>query len=314
MTTTGPTAGTAQPDVTVLISTRDRLALLREALASLWAQDYAGDVHVICVFDGPIPADADLPAPPRPTWSLRVEDNEEHPGLARARNKGLALVGTGLVALCDDDDRWLPGKLRAQVALLQQRPDAVCAGGGIRVLSGDRTVERPAPADVVNHSDLLRDRIMELHPSTLLMRTGALREVGGWDEHLPGGYAEDYDLLLRLARAGSIVLVEEIVAEIVWAGQSHYFSKWPMIAAALDHLLAKHPEFATSPRGRARIEGQIAFALSASGRHAEAKSRLRRVRRDNPWEPRAVLARLVGGSPARAEFVQRRLHAYGRGI
>lgn len=306
------------PPVTVIIATRDRLELLRGALASIWEQDYSGDIDVVCVFDGPVPPGHDLDTPTPPSGqarrTLRVEPSARSTGLSGARNHGLDLVDTDLVAVCDDDDRWHRDKLRHQVARAMRQPEAVCIGGGIRVLSGDKVVVRPAPVFTVGLSDLLRDRVMELHPSTWLLRTASVRAIGGWDEDIPGGYAEDYDLLLRLARIGPIVLVDRIVADILWAGQSHYFGRWQMIAEALEYLLAKFPEFSQEPRGRARISGQIAFALSASGRYADARVRIRDSRRDNRWEPRAILARIVAGRPHRAEVIQRRLHAHGRGI
>lgn len=309
--------GVLPPTVTVIIATRDRLDFLRGALASIWAQDYAGDIHVVCVFDGPVPPGHDLEATVpagQPRRTLQVAANARSTGLSGARNHGLDLVETDLVAVCDDDDRWHRDKLRHQVDQAIRQPEAVCIGGGIRVLSADKVIVRPAPVLTVELRDLLRDRIMELHPSTWLLRTASVRAIGGWDEHIPGGYAEDYDLLLRLAKVGPIVLVDRIVADILWAGQSHYFGRWQMISDALEYLLAKFPEFSEEPRGRARIAGQIAFALSASGRYADARVRIRDSRRDNRWEPRAALARVVAGKPRRAEVIQRKLHAHGRGI
>ena len=46
------------------------------------------------------------------------------PGLAGARNTGIVSLDTDLVAFCDDDDQWAPGKLRQQVHALRQRPAA----------------------------------------------------------------------------------------------------------------------------------------------------------------------------------------------
>lgn len=306
------------PPVTVLVATRDRLELLRRALSSIWAQDYPGEIHVVCVFDGAVPENHALTAPvagsaagPR---QLTVLANPGPIGLPGARNAGLDRARHDLVATCDDDDTWLPDKLSRQVALAVQHPEAVAIGGGIRVHTAGRTVDRPAPKPTVVMSDLLCDRIMELHPSTLLMRADRLRAIGGWDAHIPGGYAEDYDLLLRLTRRGPIRCVDGIVAEILWAGQSHYFSRWQMIADGLRYLLEAVPEFATQPRGRARIHGQIAVALSASGDRRGTRQHVRLSRADHRWEPRALLAQVIAGRPARAEAIQRRLHAHGRGI
>jgi GT2 family glycosyltransferase len=148
----------------------------------------------------------------------------------------------------------------------------------------------------------------------MLYRLEALEKVGSWDETLPGGYAEDYDLLLRLAKHGKLRLVDEVMADIHWDGGSFFFNRWQMIADSLTLLLRRYPEFASSPRGRARIEGQIAFAHAATGSRAEARAWMRRAWRDNRREPRALLAGLVLARLITANGVQRLLHSQGRGI
>src|SRR5690242_7339483 len=99
------------PSVGVVIPTRNRPAQVRQAIASVREQDYPGDVTIVVVYDGTEPdetlADGDR---------VFVLSNDRKPGLAGARNCGILAVQADFVAFCDDDDRWLPGKLLAQVA------------------------------------------------------------------------------------------------------------------------------------------------------------------------------------------------------
>lgn len=314
MTLIGEGTGGERPGVSVLIATRDRLPGLARALDSVWDQTYAGQVQVIVVFDGSIPIEADLEEPAAAHHTLEVLSNPLTPGVAGARNAGLAVARHELIATCDDDDLWLPDRLALQVAALQQDVEAVAIGGSVRIVRGNRHVVRRAPRHEVRLADLLDDRIMELHPSAMLYRLEALEKVGAWDETIPGGYAEDYDLLLRLARHGKLRLVDEVMADIHWDGGSYFFDHWAMIAQSLTLLLERYPEFATSPTGRARIEGQIAFAHAATGEYSQARAWLRRGWRDNHREPRLVLAALVLSRLVTARRVQRTLHARGRGI
>ena len=304
------------PPVTVMIPNRDRLPLLRRAVASVWDQDYAGDLHVLVVVDGEMPRSVCLPQPPASGRStLRVLRNPGAPGSAGVRNFGLTHVDTTWLALCDDDDRWLPHRLSSQFTALTAHPESVVIGGGVRIIRGDTYTIRRAPRSTISFADLLRDRIMELHPSTLLIRTHALESIGGWDEQIPGSQGEDYDLLLRLSRAsGPLRMVDEVVADISWDGQSFFFSRWRTTADALTYLLDKHPEFAASPQGRARILGQIAVARAASGQRTTALRTAAAAFRDRPREPRTYLALAVASGLANAEWIQRRLHARGRGI
>jgi glycosyltransferase involved in cell wall biosynthesis len=303
----------ALPRVDVVVCTLQRPELLARALRSVWAQDYAGQVDVLVVVDGPGDLPGDLPAPTEGR-SLRVERNGGRPGLAGGRNYGLSRSTATLLATIDDDDEWRPGRLSAQVGLLAADPTLVGVGGSTCIVQAGGRVTRTTPLARIGHDDLLADRIAPLHPSTFLLDTARVRAVGGWDEDLPGGYAEDYDFLLRLTRDGDIAMVEDVVADIHWAGQSYFFSRWAQIAEAMTHLLAKHPDLATSAAGHARVLGQIAFARAASGDRRGAWQVIRTGLRVSPREPRFVLAALVASRLVTADRVQQALHARGRGI
>lgn len=200
------------------------------------------------------------------------------------------------------------------MALLVADPALVGAGGSTRIVRADGTTPRPAPLARIRHADLLVDRIAPLHPSTFLLDVAAVRRVGGWDEHIPGGYAEDYDFLLRLTGLGDIAMVPEVVADIHWAGHSYFFSRWAQIADALTYLLDKHPDLLSSPAGHARLLGQIAFARAASGDRRGAWRTIGSGLRVSRREPRFVLAGMVASGVVSADRVQRTLHSRGRGV
>lgn len=300
--------------VGVVIPTRGRPELLQRAIRTVWSQDHDGRIDVTVVVDHPDEPLPDLEQPTSGLHRLEVIRNAGTPGLAGARNFGLGHVEAPLLALLDDDDEWHPTRLSRQVALLRSDTDAALAGGGICIVQPDSETERVHARKVVVHEDLLRDRIAVLHPSTYLLRTALVREVGGWDESIPGGYAEDYDLLLRLTRRGHVVMAPTVVARVHWAGHSYFFSRWAEIAAALEVLLAKHPDFAEQPRGQGRILGQIAFAQAASQQRRAAWATIRRTVRTSPQEPRLLLAALVALQVVSADRIQQTLHRRGRGL
>ncbi|WP_299052680.1 glycosyltransferase family A protein [uncultured Nocardioides sp.] len=304
-----------QPPVGVVIATRDRFGLLARALEAVWTQSYAGEVNVAVVIDGEVPDHLELPEPPEPDrQTLTVHLNQREPGQCGARNTGMEALTEDYLALCDDDDVWTPDRLALGVAELEAHPESVAVGGSIRIVRGDTVTLRRAPFAEVGLDELLADRIMELHSSAMLFRREPLEKVDGWDASLPGGYAEDYDQLLKLARLGTIRLVPEVVADIEWNGGSFFFSRWRMIADALTEMLRRYPEFERQRAGRARIEAQIAFAHAALGERAEARRWLRAARADNRREPRIALTLLVLSRVVSADRLQRALHARGRGI
>ena len=100
---------------------------------------------------------------------------------------------------------WHPAKLQAQIGRLLDQPDLLVVGSGIRLMLPDgRIITWPARAERISQRLLLRNRVKELHSSTLAMRRDAFAKAGLYDEKIPNGYAEDYDWILRAARVGRI--------------------------------------------------------------------------------------------------------------
>jgi GT2 family glycosyltransferase len=308
-----PAAGEDAPVVSVIVVTRDRPAELRECVAAALAQDCAEPLEVIVVFDQS-PVEATLVAE-EPGRSVSVLANSRTPGLAGGRNTGVLAARGSIVAFCDDDDVWLPGKLGRQLAVLAAEPETELVSCGIRVRYGDRVVERVLDRDRVEFGELLASRLTELHPSTFVIRRAALLSgLGLVDEELPGSYAEDYELLLRAARRRPIRVVREVLVEIRWHPQSYFAARWQMISAALRHLLDRYPEFAGTPAGEARITGQVAFAEAAQSHRRDALRWARRTVRCNRRERRAYLAAAVACGVLRPDAVLRWLNRQGRGL
>jgi glycosyltransferase involved in cell wall biosynthesis len=307
------TAEAAWPAVSVVVPTRDRPALLRRAVTAILVQTYPGTVECVVVFDQSEP---DLPwGDPGPSRRLLLVRNRRTPGLAGARNTGAAHATGELLAFCDDDDEWLPHKLERQVQRLQARPDAAAATTGIVVRYGDRAVTRLAPTPEVTHRQLLRSRMTELHPSTVLVERRKLLEgIGPVDEQLPGSYAEDYEWLLRAAKLGPVLAVQEPLVVVHWHQSSFFADRWRTIIAALTYLVDKHRELEQEPSGLARIYGQIAFAHAALGERGAARRWARRTLSLDRRERRAYLALAVSLRLVKARTLVRLAHVAGKGI
>lgn len=300
------------PRLSVVIATRNRPDFLREAVAAVDAQSGVEGIEIIVVHDQS-EIDATI-GEVVVNSALRIVTNEFDPGLAGARNTGIRLALGEFVAFCDDDDVWLPGKAAAQIAALDATPAAALVTTGIIVEYDGDQHERSLDADTLDLADLIRDRHTELHPSTFLFRTNLLRSVGMVSTEVPGGFGEDYELLLRTARTGDIVNLREPLVRVRWHGSSYFFERWATMAAGLQFLLARYPEFEADRRGFARIRGQIAFAHAAQGRRREALAGAVQVMRSYPLEARAPLAALVAVRLLSPEWVMARLHRFGRGI
>lgn len=299
------------PRVTAIIPTRDRQDLLRRAVVAVLDQDYPGEIECLVVFDQQTPALPDTPVPSH--RELNATENVRTPGLAGARNSGAQIATGSLLAFCDDDDEWLPEKLRLQVEALRRQPGASAVTCGIFVITGSRKVARIPPGEMIRLEDLSRSRRMEAHSSTLVMeRERFLGDIGPIDEAIPGSYGEDYDWLLRAAAKAPLAAVPRPLVNVYW--QTSYFSdRWQMMIPALHYQLSKHPELKRDPRNLSRMYGRLAFAHAASGSRAEARTWARRSIGLDWRQPRGYLTYLVtlGLSP---RFVQRVVNATGKGV
>jgi glycosyltransferase involved in cell wall biosynthesis len=262
------------PLVSVMMPTRGRPELVRVSIAAVVGQTYPGMIECIVVHDQE-PLDPSLTQLGTASRRVVVVTNTHTPGLAGSRNAGLDMATGEYVATCDDDDVWHPEKLETQITRLIDEPDLLVVGSGIRLrLPGGKVIDRPGRADRVSYQLLLRNRVKELHSSTLVMRRDAFAKAGRYDEEMPYSHAEDYDWVLRAARVGRVGTVRQPLADvrkdIVSSRQRWYRGGAQNVALALEYLLAKHPDIVASRRGHARVLGQIAFARSTLGQRRTA--------------------------------------------
>jgi glycosyltransferase involved in cell wall biosynthesis len=308
-----PSAARTLPAVTAVVPTHHRPDRMRQAVQSILDQTYPGEIEVVVVFDGG-PVDLpDLAMPPG--RSVRAIGNHRVRGLAGARNSGILAATNEFIAFLDDDDRWMPDKLAAQMAVFEQHPEVGLVGSAMQVDDGRAIHERLAPGTVVTYDDLVHDRIAGLHSSSFVFRREVLVDgVGMIDEVLPGAHGEDYDVLLMTARIAPIRLVNRPLVSVRWTGESYFYGRWAQYAEGHMYLLDKHPELRTDSYACSRISSQIGFALAASGRRAESRRWLWQSLRRQPLNVRAWIGMLISWRLVSAAVVARLANLVGKGI
>ena len=205
------------PRVSVVVPTHRRPGLVRRAVASALAQS-VGDLEVVVVVDG---RDAETVAALDGLGDARVRAvvPERALGNGAARNRGVAEARAPYVALLDDDDAWLPGKLDAQLAEAERAEAEAGRGGAALPVVTSRLVarteretfvwprRRPRPGEPLSEYLFCRrtPRTGEglVQTSTLLARRALFRRVP-FAERMPR-YV-DVDWLLRAAREPGFAL------------------------------------------------------------------------------------------------------------
>ncbi len=208
-------APTQRPGIDVLVSVIvpafNCADFIADCLHSILAQDHSA-LEVVVVDDGSTDGTAAAVA----AFGSRVRYiSQTNSGSAVARNRGIDEASGDLVAFCDSDDLWTPGRLAQQVQFLcaQEAYSAVCGAfqevpADFRLTDAARfrpSAEArldPARSGWAYHW-LLRDSLY--HLDALLVRRSALAGVR-FDPHFRRG--QDFDFLLQLAHATPIAQLD----------------------------------------------------------------------------------------------------------
>ncbi|RVT99245.1 hypothetical protein EOD42_03870 [Rhodovarius crocodyli] len=206
----------AAPDVSIIIPASGTAVALRQAVQSIGPAD---NVEILLVTER---EPMTVPDDPR-----IIVLKAAHQGPNAARNLALQVARAPLVAFLNPADRWMPGKLAAQMALHSARTELGLsftdyrmfgAGGresmgmlamasGFAQRHGFRSLAFALGDDAM--AQIFSEEIVGT--STVMARTDLLRAVGGFDEGLGG--AAPWDLWLRMAALAPVGCVPRIMME-----------------------------------------------------------------------------------------------------
>jgi glycosyltransferase involved in cell wall biosynthesis len=191
------------PKVSVIIPAYNRLPLLKEAVDSVLAQDFE-DFELIVVDDGS--TDGTGEEMKRYGRRVRLFQHSENRGVSAARNRGILHARGKYTAFLDSDDLWVKGKLKIQVAFLDDNPQyPLCYTDEIWIRKGKRVNPMLKHA---KYSGWIFEKCLPLctiSPSSAMMRKTLFSRVGLFDEALP--VCEDYDFWLRVSRRFPIFFI-----------------------------------------------------------------------------------------------------------
>ncbi|MDR7542947.1 MAG: glycosyltransferase family 2 protein [Armatimonadota bacterium] len=206
--------------VSVVIPTRNRLALLQEAIESVRRQTYS-HWELIVVDD----------CSEDDTWAwlsslgdprIRAVRLERHSERSAARNRGLAEARGEYVLFLDDDDLLTPRALERLMEAARRHPDAVGVAGAAVQFDGRGHRRRVSWV-----KRRWQGRVWPvvlwgrwILPGQAAIRRDELVQIGGWGERLTAG--EDQELWLRLGLRGPAVLLPNVVLKnrvhMTWRG------------------------------------------------------------------------------------------------
>jgi glycosyltransferase involved in cell wall biosynthesis len=200
-----PAARVRTPLFSVVIPTYNRAVYLRQALASVDAQEFR-DFETIVVDDG---STEDLSEVVREFQDRVTFVRQDNSGPGVARNRGAAIATGEYLAFLDSDDVWFPWTLRVYAEAIEANPRPALLSGRLFSFEsdGDLNAVRFEPARWQAYPDYFassRDGLYCGSGHTVVRRDVFLRAGGFTDRRIN---AEDHDFVMRLGTERGFVHV-----------------------------------------------------------------------------------------------------------
>ena len=175
------------PEITVVVCTYNRAAVLGECLDSLLAQELAGERYEVVVVDDGSEDDTRRVAETRTGGRTAVRVvRQDNAGLNAARNRGVAAARSAWVSFLDDDELAPPGHLAAVAAHLARDPGLDGVGGPYREWEGgddEAALPTCAECSLAAHAMAFDEPTLVEHlfGGNMTLRRSAFDEVGPFD-------------------------------------------------------------------------------------------------------------------------------------
>jgi glycosyltransferase involved in cell wall biosynthesis len=257
------------PAVSIVIAAYNSAATLEETLASVAAQTFT-DFELIVIDDGSSDATPALLQTHAAQWPWLSWVRQPNAGASAARQKGIALARSDLIAFLDADDLWHPSKLAKQVPLMLARPELVLSYTDMLDFFPDHDASR----SLLQQKSPARGQVLPalfqanfIYTPTVIVRKAALERVGGFDLRLKVN--EDFDLWLRLAELGEFDYLGEVLGRrrvlpgsLTRANQRLCYEQDLHI---IDTWVAKRPDL--FPLNSPQVRQRLALIHSRIGEH-----------------------------------------------
>ena len=196
--------------VSTIITTHNRLTLLRRALQSILSQSYI-NMEIVVVADGCNDGTNEyITDLSRRIPNLKYIINYSAKGSNASRNLGISSSRGEFVAFLDDDDEWLPTKIEKQVELLETNPEIgiVSCGQNTIFVAKDNTryvsyIKKRQTGDL--SKEILFGNYLGVTSAVMVRRNLFSQEM--WDEKMPA--LQDWDLWIRLCQISLVANIEE---------------------------------------------------------------------------------------------------------
>ncbi|MGP4843270.1 glycosyltransferase [Marinobacter sp. 1Y8] len=198
--------------VSVIIPSFNRCKYIKEAVASVLAQNY-GNIEIIVIDDGSTDGSFDLLSELESNGDivLLCHNERENKGQSASINLGLKSANGEFIAILDSDDLLAPGSIKRHSEFLAKNPDmGLVYGYGEAIDSeGNLLKYRTLPASHCESGDpssILLNCYIAI-PGGTMVRAKSYELVGYFEEKFRA--AQDHDMAIRLFEAVNVAYLGE---------------------------------------------------------------------------------------------------------
>lgn len=195
------------PKITVCINAYNSMPYLKDAIDSIRTQTLQ-DWECIVVNDGSTDGTREfLVALTDPRFRVLHQENL---GTAASSNRAIDECNTEYVVRMDADDISLPNRLEVLLQFMEFNPQVGMAGSQA-VWFGEYGVGKDLKLPI-NHDAICKALLNGYHAmvhATLIMRTSAIRSIGGYWHYRE--YDDDTDMMLRMCEVSKLANVDKVL-------------------------------------------------------------------------------------------------------
>ena len=263
--------------VTAVITTHNRLGLLKRAVESVRSQTYE-EMELVVVDDASSDGTREW-AESQNFIYIYIPQSESRGG-NYARNLGIKSATGYYIAFLDDDDYWMPEKTKRQVRMLEEKGcGLVYCGRKFENIYEDRTEYTYSCINPRNQGDVSRRIFSNIicTTSTVLVKKEILEQAGMFDENLR--FWQEYELNIRIAQITEFFCVDEAlcVYRVDQKDKLRLTNKYFEWKNAVGHINDKHKDLIKRLPLYDRIQRKMMILWDAQARCKASGLRVRRI-------------------------------------
>ncbi len=249
------TVSAGAPKVSVIIPVFNKVDFTKRCVDAVYANTHYPEYEIIIVDNGSTDGTGEyLRNLARENSNVKIIDNKENQGYAKANNRGAEIAIGDYLLLLNNDTEPQKGWMSSLVRILDADPSVGAAGS--KLLFPDGTIQH-AGVVLFDMSKRRREKLVPFHiyyeedsglpdanelrcyqaltGASLLLRWNLFEELGGFDERFWNGY-EDVDLCLKIREKGYELVYQPESVVIHYESQSgpERFSKLEQNAILLN--------------------------------------------------------------------------------